>query len=73
MYKAVRPAMRLGKRVDVLEEKADKDYSSITEIKETNSLLCQGMIALIDSHITGNNIDQLKKTKESMIKHLTDH
>ena len=36
------------------------------------SLLCQGMIALIDNRITGNNIEGLKKTKEAMIKHLSE-
>ena len=50
----------------------ENDYKSIKEIRDMQSLLCQGMIALIDNRITGNNIEGLKKTKEAMIKHLSE-
>lgn len=72
IWKAINPAVKLGKRVEVLEEKADSDYSSIKEIKDAQSLLCQGMIAMIDAQLTGNNVENLKKTKDSMIKYLAD-
>ncbi len=72
MWKMVNPAVKLGKRVSVLEEKTDKDYNSIEDIKSANSLLCQGMIAMIDSQISGNNIENLKKTKDELIKYLAD-
>ena len=62
----------LGKKVAKLEENVQKDYKSIQEIKDMQSLLCQGMIAMIDNRITGKNIDGLKKTKEAMIKHLSE-
>lgn len=70
IWKAVNPAVKLGKRVEVLEEKTKKDYADINDIKEAQSILCQGMIALIDSHLTGNNEENLKKTKDNMIEHL---
>ena len=72
IWKAVNPAVELGKRVEILEGKADKDYVSINEIKEAQSILCQGMIALIDSRLTGNNEENLKKTKDSMIRYLAE-
>lgn len=72
IWKAVNPAVKLGKRVEVLEEKTKKDYADINDIKEAQSILCQGMIALIDSHLTGNNEENLKKTKDNMIKHLAE-
>lgn len=70
IWKMVNPAVKLGKRVEVLEKKADSDYAAIEDIKEAQSILCQGMIALIDSRLTGNNEENLKKTKDSMIKYL---
>ena len=70
--KAVNPAVNLGKRVEVLEEKSAKDYEAINDIKDAQSILCQGMIALIDSRLTGNNEENLKKTKDSMIRYLAE-
>ena len=58
--------------MDKLEINVENDYKSIQEIRDMQSLLCQGMIALIDNRITGNNIEGLKKTKEAMIKHLSE-
>ena len=43
---------------------------AINDIKEAQSILCQGLIALIDSRLTGNNEENLKKTKDDMIKYL---
>lgn len=72
VWKIVNPAVKLGKRVEVLEEKADKDYTAIEDIKSAQSLLCQGMLAMIDSQLSGNNVESLKKTKEGLIKYLAD-
>lgn len=86
IYGWIKPALKLKSRVKTLEQVVDpelkekvakleenvqKDYKSIQEIKDMQSLLCQGMIAMIDNRITGNNIEGLKKTKEDMIKHLS--
>lgn len=72
IWKAVNPAVKLGKRVEVLEEKSKKENADINDIKEAQSILCQGMIALIDSRLTGNNEENLKKTKDSMIRYLAE-
>lgn len=72
IWKAINPAVKLGKRVDVLEKKSENDYAAIEDIKAAQSLLCQGMIAMIDAQLSGNNVENLKKTKDSMIKYLAD-
>lgn len=72
IWKVVNPAVKLGKRVEVLEEKSAKDYEAINDIKDAQSILCQGMLALIDSRLTGNNEENLKKSKDSMIKYLAE-
>ena len=72
IWKMVNPAVKLGKRVEMLEEKADNDYTAIEDIKSAQSLLCQGMLAMIDSQLSGNNVETLKKTKASLIKYLAD-
>ena len=62
VWKAINPAVKLGKRVEELEKKSDN----------AQSLLCQGMIAMIDAQLTGNNVENLKTTKDNMIKYLAD-
>ena len=69
VWKAINPAVKLGKRVEELEKKSDNDYESIEAIKNAQSLLCQGMIAMIDAQLTGNNVENLKTTKDNMIKY----
>lgn len=71
IYKMFHPAFKLKDRVDKLEENAQKDFKAITEMKDMQAILCQGMIAMIDNAITGNNIEGLKKTKETMIQQLS--
>lgn len=55
-----------------LQEKVQKDYESIEEIKDMQSLLVRSMIELIDNRITGNNIEGLKKIKGEMLQYITD-
>lgn len=72
VWKAVNPAIKLGERVYELEAKSKVESEDIEDIKVAQSILCQGMIALIDSHLTGNNEENLRKTKDSMIKYLSE-
>ena len=54
-----------------LQDKADRDYKAITEMKEMQAAQSQALIALMDHEITGNHIDGLKRTKADLIKHIT--
>lgn len=54
-----------------LQEKSDRDYKAITEMKEMQAAQSQALIALMDHEITGNHIDGLKKTKADLIRHIT--
>ena len=78
IYGWLKPAIKLKSRVKTLEEAVDpelgKKVAKLEENvqKDMQSLLCQGMIAMIDNRITGNNIEGLKKTKDAMIKHLSE-
>lgn len=67
----IKPAFKFKGRVEDLEVKVEKDYRAILEIKDTQSMLCQGMLALINSQISGNDIENLKKTRDSMLEHLS--
>lgn len=60
-----------SKEIKELQEKADRDYKAIAEIKEIQAAQLQALIALMDHEITGNHIDGLKRTKGELIKHIT--
>lgn len=58
--------------IEKLKERADKNYSSIEEIKDMQKLLIRSMMELVDNSITGNNIEGLKKVKKDLVTYLTD-
>ena len=60
------PVKKFNDRVKILESKADKDYTALTKLQETNQLLCKGVLGLLDNKITGNSIDRLKVIKHEM-------
>lgn len=60
-----------SKQIKDLQEKADRDYVAINEVKSMQSALVQAQVALMDHEITGNHIDGLKKARTELIKHLT--
>ena len=66
----LRPAKKFADRVKDLEAHDARDYIVINDIKETNKLLCKGIICLLDNKITNNSIDKLKEVKEEIQQHL---
>ena len=68
--KWITPAVKLNKRVIDIEKRQDKDFKTLTEVKELNGLLCRGMICLIEHEVTGNGINDLKKVKVDMQDYL---
>ena len=53
--------------IEKLKQRAEKNYNSIEEIREMQTLLVRSMIELIDSDITGDNIEGLKKAKQELM------
>lgn len=64
--KVVTPAFKIHKRVSVLEEHDKSDLQVIEEIKETNRLLCEGILSILENTITGNSVDNLKTVKSKI-------
>ena len=62
LYGAVKPGISLRERVEVLENHDKRDYEALQGIAERDALIMEALITMLDSQITGNNTDQLKKT-----------
>lgn len=73
LYSAFKPGISLKKRVEVLEDHDKRDYEALKGIAERDALILEALITMLDSQITGNNTEQLKKTREKLIAHLAQN
>lgn len=65
IFKWIAPAFRLNKRVERLEEHDKRDYESLQRIAERDSLILEVLSTMLDSQISGNNVEELKKQNRS--------
>lgn len=65
IFKWITPAFRLNKRVETLEEHDRRDYESLQRIAERDSLILEVLSTMLDSQISGNNVEELKKQNRS--------
>lgn len=73
-----KPTQDLESRIEIIEKdirdiktKLNNDYDSINANREDMNLLMRSMFGLIENKITGNNIENLKKTRDELINALT--
>ena len=76
---AKKPMEDIGKRLDSIESdikdikgKLNRDYNEINQNRDDMNLLMRSMFDLIENRITGNNVEGLKKTRDDLVKALTD-
>ena len=73
ILKWIAPAFRLNKRVETLEEHDKRDYESLQRIAERDSLILEVLSTMLDSQISGNNVEELKKTKQKLTNYLAQN
>lgn len=73
IFKWITPAFRLNKRVETLEEHDRQDYESLRRIAERDSLILEVLSTMLDSQISGNNVEELKKTKQKLTNYLAQN
>lgn len=69
--KWIAPAVKLNDRVKVLEDHDKNDFQAIQDIKERDGLIMEALINMLNSQISGNNVEQLKKTRDKLISYLS--
>lgn len=70
IHKWIAPAVKLNDRVETLERHDKRDYEAMQEIKERDSLIMETLVTMLNSQISGNNVEQLKKTRDKLISYL---
>ena len=71
--KWISPAIKLNKRVEVLEQHDRQDFETLKRISERDSMILEVLSTMLDSQISGNNTDQLKKTRETLTQYLAQN
>ncbi|MDO5797517.1 MAG: CTP synthase [Eubacteriales bacterium] len=70
IFRWITPAFRLNKRVEVLEDHDRRDFEALKRIEERDALILKVLSTMLDSQITGNNVEELKKTKKELTEYL---
>lgn len=71
--KWISPAIKLNKRVEVLEQHDRQDFETLKRISERDSMILEVLSTMLDSQISGNNTEQLKKTREKLTQYLAQN
>ena len=73
LVKWIAPAFRLNKRVEILEDHDKRDFETLKRIAERDSLILEVLSTMLDSQISGNNVEELKKTKQKLTEYLAQN
>lgn len=71
IVKWIAPAFRLNRRVEVLEDHDRRDFETLKRIADRDSLILEVLSTMLDGQISGNNTEELKKTKQKLTEYLT--
>ena len=73
IIKVIKPAFRLTKRVEKLEELSDKDYKRLLALEEMQKQQSKSLAALLNHQITGNGIESMKKIRDELLESIIDN
>ena len=73
IHKWISPAIKLNERVEVLEQHDRQDFGTLKRISERDSMILEVLSTMLDSQISGNNTEQLKKTREKLTQYLAQN
>ena len=68
----ITPAIRFRERFNNMEREQCQVKEGLKEVRAMSSLVCKGMLAILDHEVTGNSIDKLKSVKDELRNYLTD-
>lgn len=72
IMKVIRPAFKISKRVEQLEEYNDLDYKRLMSLEEMQRQQSKCLAAMLNHQITGNGIDNMKKIRDELLESIID-
>lgn len=65
-----KPSDDLKQKVESHEEKLTKDKQRLDDIEQSNKLILNSMLVIINHEITGNGIENMKKARDELQEYL---
>lgn len=79
IVKMLSPFRKLKKQVEEHEDKLKDDFNkfktmndTIAEVEQSNKVILQSLVVIMNHEATGNGIDKLKKQKDVLEQYLID-
>lgn len=68
----VKPGADLRKKVDKHDNLLTEENEKLKELETSNKMILQSMFVIVNHEITGNGIEQMKKTRSDLEKFLVN-
>lgn len=62
----------LKKRFDTIESYQRRDHKQLETVELGNEKICKGILAIMDHELTGNSVENLRKTKVELQNYLIE-
>ncbi|MDO4552721.1 MAG: CTP synthase [Bacillota bacterium] len=72
VWKFIRPATQVAKRVTELERRSEKDYQTLQRLESMSRDQSRAMLQLLNHMIDGNNVTAMKKTRDKLQESLVN-
>lgn len=70
--KIFRPTLDLREKVEKHDQLLDNDNRRLREIEDSNRMVLQSLLVIINHEITGNGVETMKKTRVELEKFLVE-
>lgn len=72
IVKVIKPAFKLSKRVEQLEQYNQIDYQRLKALEEMQKQQSKSLAAMLNHQITGNGIENMKKIRDELLESIID-
>ena len=72
IVKVIKPAFKITKRVEVLEQHDKQDYDRLKAVEEMQKQQSKCLAAMLNHQITGNGIESMKKIRDELLESIID-
>lgn len=72
VVKVIKPAFKLSKRVEQLEQYNQADYQRLKALEEMQKQQSKSLAAMLNHQITGNGIENMKKIRDELLESIID-
>lgn len=72
IYKIIYPALQFSQRVEQLEEHSENDYQRLKGLEEMQKQQSKCLAAMLNHHITGNGIENMKKIRDELLESIIE-